>query len=185
MESVVWQVGMDATVTKQILQKMQKTFNCPLCLENIVASELLPHNFINLRDVSETNINPTQEFNASIIAAVRYVQRQLKDVSHELNLSVKLIEMLRKKYCLLYGCETHSDSFSALLVKTIVLSTINSFVCKENIKLKDLSKKRGAKRNESEERKLRAKERRHTAMRRRNLNSFYSEIPILNKRTKM
>lgn len=177
VDCVVRQVGMDATMTKEIVVRLVQKLNCELCTQLITATDVLPHNYYNYQSESGFSNNPSLQFNAAVVASIRYVENNLKKIAHESGLSEKLCSMLKKKYSLKFGCALHEELFTAEIIVIIVNYCITTFVNNEN---KRLARKSRKKDNHDESDEEENKNRRH--LRRRNLNTYYSDIPILNKK---
>lgn len=97
VDSVVRQVGMDATMTKDIMQALTKKLRCEMCSNLIKATDVVAFNFVNYRLDSDILNNPSVDFNAAVVAAIRFVDNKLSVMGHELNLSSKLRTLLQNK----------------------------------------------------------------------------------------
>lgn len=193
LDHTVLQVGVDSKVTGFVLRQMKKATKCNVCLEIMGTESIQAHNFINHQNERGQEhpqlCYPSEKFNAVVIRAIRFLMDSLNSMSHEVNIKKKL-SALALKFDLRFGCQKHELDIPFLIAKRIALNCIKWYTRREctSYKKRKISKKLVE--EETEEEKLEKKaheeeERRRRESRKRNVNTYYSTIPVLAARRRI
>jgi hypothetical protein len=190
LELAVLQVGADARVTGFILCQLKKSHKCEDCYKNMSTDTVQAHNFVNhqIEPCPENpKLNyPNENFNASVIRMVRYVDERLKVMGHEVDLNRKLIAMCLKNFNLNFGCELHEVELPFKIAKRATLNCLYWFGRQVRRNIKEQKKEANAKKKQQghlvdpeENRRRNEETRRRRYSRKRSLNEIYSRLPVL------